>query len=176
MSGNLEHLKGIGPKNKEKLNEYGIHTVDDLLKACKTKKDRKKLSEETGIRLKQIEKWFKQAKDFVNQENVEEEKIEETVADVEEDTSEETVEEEIIVEESVEEEIEVSIYDLKFIDEEFLQLMEKAKIKNKDDLLKYKPLDLLEKLHKTNKKYNLARRLPSINQIIRWIEQAKKIV
>lgn len=124
----IKDIEGIGPKNQEKLNNYGIFTIEDLRKSGETEEDRKKISEETGIYLKWIENWVEQA----------------------------------------------GFHKIDGVQEEYGDLLERAGFKNKKDIAKQKPLDLLEKLYKTNQEHNLVRRMPSINQIIRWIEQAKK--
>ncbi len=47
-------VEGIGPAYSEKLNNVGIKTTDQLLEACRTKTQRKKLAEESGIDEKRI--------------------------------------------------------------------------------------------------------------------------
>ena len=49
MSRNIESIEGIGPKFGEALRGAGIKTVDRLLDAGATKKDRVSLAEQTGI-------------------------------------------------------------------------------------------------------------------------------
>ena len=45
----LIDIEGIGEVYAGKLNEAGLQTVEDLLKACETPADRKALAEKTGI-------------------------------------------------------------------------------------------------------------------------------
>ena len=47
-------VEGIGPVMAKQLNEVGINTTDELLAACKTKKQRKELAEKSGISEKRI--------------------------------------------------------------------------------------------------------------------------
>ena len=49
MSRNIESIEGIGPKFGAALRGAGIRTVDSLLDAGATKKDRANLAEKTGI-------------------------------------------------------------------------------------------------------------------------------
>ena len=49
MSRNIETIEGIGPKFGAALRGAGIKTVDNLLDAGATKKDRADLAERTGI-------------------------------------------------------------------------------------------------------------------------------
>lgn len=49
MSRNIESIEGIGPKFGEALRGAGIKTVDSLLDAGGTKKDRSDLAARTGI-------------------------------------------------------------------------------------------------------------------------------
>ena len=49
MSRNIESIEGIGPKFGEALRGAGIRTVDSLLDAGATKKDRSDLAARTGI-------------------------------------------------------------------------------------------------------------------------------
>lgn len=159
----IKDLEGIGPKNEQKLNDYGIFTIDDLKEAGETEEGRKRISEETGIYLKWIENWVEQAKNFQK----------EPEPDIIKD--EEDVEEESEFNQIEEKQEEKPIFNkMVGIQEEYIVLLEKAGFKDMKKLATQKPLDLLNKLHKTNQKYDLVKRMPSINQIIRWIEQAKK--
>ena len=49
MAKNIESIEGIGPKYGEALRNAGIRTVDDLLEAGATRRDRIELAEKTGI-------------------------------------------------------------------------------------------------------------------------------
>lgn len=57
----IDALEGIGPVYAEKLSAVGITTTDKLLRACKTKKDRKHLATQTGIEEARILKWANMA-------------------------------------------------------------------------------------------------------------------
>ncbi len=53
----IEEVEGIGPVLGEKLRNSGVSTTDALLKQAKTPKDRKQLSEKSGISESQILKF-----------------------------------------------------------------------------------------------------------------------
>lgn len=54
-------IEGVGDVYAAKLNEAGIHTVDELLKAGATPAGRAKLAEDTGISPALILKWVNHA-------------------------------------------------------------------------------------------------------------------
>lgn len=54
-------IEGIGESYESTLNEAGIKSVEGLLKACATKKNRKDLAKATGITEKLILKWANHA-------------------------------------------------------------------------------------------------------------------
>ena len=54
-------IEGIGPSYAEKLKKIGIDTTDELLKAGASPKDRKELSEKTGISMSLILEWVNRA-------------------------------------------------------------------------------------------------------------------
>jgi nucleotidyltransferase/DNA polymerase involved in DNA repair len=68
----------------------------------------------------------------------------------------------------------VKLHQIKGVNEEYADLLQEAGFNSKADLANQKPLELLERLHKVNQEKNLVRRMPSVNQILRWIEQGKK--
>ncbi|MDO4779420.1 MAG: DUF4332 domain-containing protein [Bacteroides sp.] len=53
----IEEIEGIGPAYGEKLRKIGITSTDKLLEACLTKKQRKEVSEKTGLDEAKILKW-----------------------------------------------------------------------------------------------------------------------
>jgi predicted flap endonuclease-1-like 5' DNA nuclease len=53
----ISDIEGIGPAYAKKLNEAGVKTTDDLLKAGATAKDREELEKKTGIGGKLILEW-----------------------------------------------------------------------------------------------------------------------
>ncbi|KGN81971.1 DUF4332 domain-containing protein [Porphyromonas sp. COT-290 OH860] len=53
----IEELEGIGPAYGEKLRAVGISSTDKLLEACRTKKQRKEVAEQTGLDEAKILKW-----------------------------------------------------------------------------------------------------------------------
>lgn len=57
----IEEIEGIGPVMGEKLRNAGVNTTDKLLEGTKTKTQRKKLAEETGISEKLILKFANMA-------------------------------------------------------------------------------------------------------------------
>ena len=61
MSYKIAEIEGIGDAYAAKLEEAGIKTTEDLLKACATPAGRKKVADETGISSKLILKWTNHA-------------------------------------------------------------------------------------------------------------------
>ncbi|MBQ8082388.1 MAG: DUF4332 domain-containing protein [Clostridia bacterium] len=57
----IDKIEGIGAVYAEKLNAVGIKSVEDMLAACKTKKDRVALAEKSGITETLILKWANHA-------------------------------------------------------------------------------------------------------------------
>ncbi len=57
----IDLIEGIGEAYREKLNAEGIVTVEQLLEACRTKKDRKALAEKTETTEKQVLTWANHA-------------------------------------------------------------------------------------------------------------------
>jgi predicted flap endonuclease-1-like 5' DNA nuclease len=53
----IEEIEGIGATYAKKLADVGIRTMDELLNACATPKQRKDLAEKTGISPKLILEW-----------------------------------------------------------------------------------------------------------------------
>lgn len=53
----IEELEGIGAAYGEKLRAVGISSTDKLLEACRTKKQRKEVAEQTGLDEAKILKW-----------------------------------------------------------------------------------------------------------------------
>jgi predicted flap endonuclease-1-like 5' DNA nuclease len=58
---NISKIEGIGPAYATKLSEQGIKTTEGLLKAAASRKDRKLLSEQTGLSNHQILEWVNRA-------------------------------------------------------------------------------------------------------------------
>ena len=54
-------IEGIGEVYAKRLNDAGLQTTEDLLKACKTPKDREELAEKLGISGKLILEWANHA-------------------------------------------------------------------------------------------------------------------
>ncbi|MEM8987471.1 MAG: DUF4332 domain-containing protein [Pseudomonadota bacterium] len=61
MSYKITEVEGIGPAYAAKLEEQGIKTTDDYLKAAADKKGRTALAEATGISEKLVLRWANQA-------------------------------------------------------------------------------------------------------------------
>ncbi len=57
----IDKLEGVGPAYAEKLNQAGIRTVRDLLRACGTPEGRRELAQQTGIDPKLILRWTNMA-------------------------------------------------------------------------------------------------------------------
>jgi predicted flap endonuclease-1-like 5' DNA nuclease len=57
----INEIEGIGAGYSEKLQAVGIKTVEELLKAAATPKDRKELEGKTGIGHHHLLKWVNQA-------------------------------------------------------------------------------------------------------------------
>ena len=49
MAKSIESIEGVGPKMGDALRGAGVRTVDDLLSAGASKRDRKQLADNTGI-------------------------------------------------------------------------------------------------------------------------------
>jgi predicted flap endonuclease-1-like 5' DNA nuclease len=69
----------------------------------------------------------------------------------------------------------VDLFRIKGVAEEYADLLEEAGVDTVPELAQRKPENLLEKLREINEKKELVRRLPVINQVIDWVEQAKKL-
>lgn len=61
MSYKIEEIEGIGPAYAERLKAACIHTTEDLLEKCATKKGRDSISEVTGISAAVLLKWTNHA-------------------------------------------------------------------------------------------------------------------
>lgn len=57
----IDKLEGVGPAYAKKLNQAGIRTVRDLLRACGTPEGRKEVAQQTGIDGKLILRWTNMA-------------------------------------------------------------------------------------------------------------------
>jgi len=57
----LSEIEGIGSAYEEKLNSAGITSIESLLKACTSKKERAELAEKTDIPDNLILKWVNRA-------------------------------------------------------------------------------------------------------------------
>ena len=57
----IDLIEGIGDAYAAKLNEAGIVSVEQMLEACKTKKDRKALAEKCGIAEDMVLTWANHA-------------------------------------------------------------------------------------------------------------------
>lgn len=61
MTYKVEQIEGIGASYAAKLNEYGIHTTEELLSQCAKPAGRSKVAEGTGISSKLILTWTNHA-------------------------------------------------------------------------------------------------------------------
>lgn len=57
----IADIGGLGPKNATKLRKAGVRTTEGLLKVASTSRDRKALSEATGLSTGHILEWVKRA-------------------------------------------------------------------------------------------------------------------
>ena len=57
----INKIEGIGPSHTKKFAEVGVSTVEHLLKAGATPKDRKELATKTGFHEHHLLKWVNQA-------------------------------------------------------------------------------------------------------------------
>ena len=57
----IADIGGLGPKNATKLRKAGVRTTEGLLKVASTSRDRKALSEATGLSTSHILEWVKRA-------------------------------------------------------------------------------------------------------------------
>lgn len=67
------------------------------------------------------------------------------------------------------------LFRIKGIDEEYSDLLEEAGVDSVVELAKRVPENLHAKMAEVNAKEKLVRRLPTLNEVKDWIEQAKKL-
>ena len=67
------------------------------------------------------------------------------------------------------------MFRIKGIGDEYLDLLEEIGVDTIDKLAESKVSDLLEKMAEVNSKKKIVRMLPSSNQVIGWIKQARKL-
>jgi len=67
------------------------------------------------------------------------------------------------------------LFRIKGIGEEYSDLLEEAGVDSVVELAKRDPENLHAKMAEVNAKEKLVRRLPTLNEIKDWIEQAKKL-
>ena len=129
MGTKIIDIEGIGPIYAKKLNNAGIMTTDELLKAGTTPKERKTLAEKTGISETLILEWVNLA----------------------------------------------DLFRIKGVGEEYSDLLEEAGVDTVVELAKRVPENLHAKMLEVNAKKSLVRRPPALNDVKRWVEEAKTL-
>ncbi len=61
MTYNIEHIDGIGPREREQLVSVGITTTDDVLAKCSTAESIREMAERTSISELRLQSWKNQA-------------------------------------------------------------------------------------------------------------------
>lgn len=67
------------------------------------------------------------------------------------------------------------LFRIKGISEEYADLLEEAGVDSVPELAQRNPENLYQRLVEVNQEKNLVRRLPSLDQVRDWIEQAKQL-
>ena len=69
----------------------------------------------------------------------------------------------------------VDLYRIKGVGSEYADLLEKAGVDTVVELAKRVPKNLVESMAEVNKKHKVVRRLPVLKEVVKWVEQAKKL-
>jgi predicted flap endonuclease-1-like 5' DNA nuclease len=67
------------------------------------------------------------------------------------------------------------LYRIKGVGSEYAELLEKTGVDTVVELSKRVPQNLVDAFAETNKKHKVVRRLPVLKEVIKWIDQAKKL-
>ncbi len=67
------------------------------------------------------------------------------------------------------------LYRIKGVGSEYAELLEKSGVDTVVELAKRVPQNLVDAFAETNKKHKVVRRLPVLKEVIKWIDQAKKL-
>ena len=67
------------------------------------------------------------------------------------------------------------LYRIKGVGSEYADLLEAAGVDTVVELGKRVPKNLVETMAETNKKHKLVRRLPVLKEVVKWVDQAKKL-
>lgn len=67
------------------------------------------------------------------------------------------------------------LFRIKGISEEYADLLEEAGVDSVPELAQRNPENLYQRLAEVNQEKNLVRRLPSLDQVRDWVEQAKQL-
>lgn len=125
----IEEVEGIGPVMGSKLRQVGVTNTNKLLEKSKTPKQRKELSEISGLTEKQILK-------FANM---------------------------------------VDLFRIKGVGSEFAELLEASGVDTVPELAQRNAESLTKKMQEVNEGKKLCRRKPSLKEVTKWVNQAKKI-
>jgi predicted flap endonuclease-1-like 5' DNA nuclease len=125
----LTEIEGIGPVNAEKLQAAGIASIEKLLEAGRTPKQRTDLAEKSGISGKLLLAWINRA----------------------------------------------DLMRIKGVGEEYSDLLEHAGVDTVPELAQRSAANLFEKLQAVNLEKKLVRAMPTLSQVMDWVEQAKKL-
>jgi len=69
----------------------------------------------------------------------------------------------------------VDLFRIKGVGEEYADLLEEAGVDTVVELAQRKPENLLEKMTAVNTEKKLVRQLPTLQKVVYWVEQAKKL-
>ena len=67
------------------------------------------------------------------------------------------------------------LYRIKGVGSEYAELLEAAGVDTVVELAKRVPQHVVDAMAEANKKHKLVRRLPVLKEVVKWVEQAKKL-
>jgi predicted flap endonuclease-1-like 5' DNA nuclease len=69
----------------------------------------------------------------------------------------------------------VDLYRIKGVGSEYADLLEAAGVDTVVELAKRVPQNLVDAMAEVNKKHKVVRRLPVLKEVVKWVDQAKKL-
>jgi predicted flap endonuclease-1-like 5' DNA nuclease len=69
----------------------------------------------------------------------------------------------------------VDLFRIKGVGSEYADLLEKAGVDTVVELAKRVPQNLVDAMAEVNKKHKVVRRLPVLKEVVKWVDQAKKL-